>query len=105
MKFDVAWLESFDDKIVIDTIGSKISPLVVNPGKIVLSTQNLYFQPFNNIEPVSFNGMEMMYFDSRCDIDLCLFCRSNNTSKYVYLILNPSSEEGSFYSMWYVSYD
>ena len=32
------------------TDGNKISPLVVNPGKIVLSTVRLYFQPYNNAE-------------------------------------------------------
>lgn len=53
MKFDIMWLESFDEKIIMETIGSKITPLVVNPGKIILSNLNLYFQPFNNIEPVS----------------------------------------------------
>lgn len=52
MTFDMRWLENFDEKIIIETIGSKIAPLVVNPGKIVLTTLNLYFQPFNDIEPV-----------------------------------------------------
>ena len=32
------------------TVGNKVSPLVVNPGKIVLSTTILYFQPYNNAE-------------------------------------------------------
>lgn len=53
VKFEPIWLEDFDEKIVFETLGSKITPLVVNPGKIVLSTLNLYFQPFNNIEPVN----------------------------------------------------
>lgn len=47
------WLEDMDEKIVLEIFGSKITPLVINPGRIILSTLNLYFQPFNNIEPVS----------------------------------------------------
>lgn len=53
MKFDMMWLENFDEKIIEQVMGSRITPLVVNPGKIVLSNLNLYFQPFNNIEPVN----------------------------------------------------
>lgn len=45
------WL-GFDENLAIETIGSRITPLVVNPGKIVLSNMNIFFQPFNNIEIV-----------------------------------------------------
>ena len=34
------------------TVGNKITPLVVNPGRIVLTNVTLYFQPYNNAEPV-----------------------------------------------------
>lgn len=36
----------------METQADKIAPLVVNPGRILLSTERLYFQPYNNIEPV-----------------------------------------------------
>ena len=32
------------------TVGNKITPLVVNPGRIVLTSATLYFQPYNNAE-------------------------------------------------------
>ena len=32
------------------TVGNKITPLVVNPGRIVLTNVTLYFQPYNNAE-------------------------------------------------------
>ncbi|XP_035231706.1 protein FAN-like isoform X2 [Stegodyphus dumicola] len=32
-------------------MGNKITPLVVNPGRILLTTSRLYFQPYNNAEP------------------------------------------------------
>jgi len=48
--FDHCWLESVSERILLKTVGNKISPLVVNPGKIVLTTVTLYFQPYNNAE-------------------------------------------------------
>ena len=38
--------------IYFQTVGNKITPLVVNPGRIVLTNVTLYFQPYNNAEPV-----------------------------------------------------
>ena len=31
-------------------MGNKITPLVVNPGRVVLTDAILYFQPYNNAE-------------------------------------------------------
>ncbi|KAK3925480.1 Protein FAN [Frankliniella fusca] len=50
MGFDALWLEDLYETHVIETQGSKISPLVVNPGHILLTDSALYYQPFNNIE-------------------------------------------------------
>uniref|UniRef100_A0A146LEF4 Protein FAN n=2 Tax=Lygus hesperus TaxID=30085 RepID=A0A146LEF4_LYGHE len=51
VKFDPLWLHDLDEKIVIETTGHKVTPLVMNHGRIVLSTTTLYYQPFNKIEP------------------------------------------------------
>ena len=48
--FDMGSLESVQEKILMKTVGSKITPLVVNPGRIVLTSTTLYFQPYNNVE-------------------------------------------------------
>ena len=37
-------------EILLQTVGSKVTPLVVNPGRIVLTDAILYFQPYNNAE-------------------------------------------------------
>ncbi|KAK7576021.1 hypothetical protein V9T40_012307 [Parthenolecanium corni] len=50
LKFDYAGVKDLDEDIILEENGSKISPLVVNPGKIILTSLSLYFQPFNNIE-------------------------------------------------------
>ena len=49
-EFDSCWLESVHEKILMKTVGNKITPLVVNPGRIVLTSVTLYFQPYNNAE-------------------------------------------------------
>eukprot|EP00111_Clytia_hemisphaerica_P016966 TCONS_00050315-protein len=50
LKFDTSWLEDLYEGIVTETTASKIQPLVCNPGRILLTSLRLYFQPFNNIE-------------------------------------------------------
>jgi len=34
-------------------IAKRITPLVCNPGRVMLTSSRLYFQPFNNADPVS----------------------------------------------------
>ena len=41
------------EKVVFETQANKISPLVVNPGRILLTSSRIYFQPYNNVESVS----------------------------------------------------
>ncbi|XP_078680116.1 protein FAN-like [Branchiostoma floridae x Branchiostoma belcheri] len=49
--FNTSWLETLYEKIVVEMVGDKIDPLVVNPGRIMITSSRLYFQPFNNIDP------------------------------------------------------
>ncbi|XP_067007294.2 protein FAN isoform X2 [Anabrus simplex] len=49
--FDTLWLGDLYEKVILETQGSKITPLVVNPGRILLTSSRLYFQPYNNVEP------------------------------------------------------
>ncbi|CAB3378073.1 Hypothetical predicted protein [Cloeon dipterum] len=49
-KFDPQWMEDFSEQIIFEETANKVSPLVVNPGRVVLTNSILYFQPFNNIE-------------------------------------------------------
>jgi len=46
------WLGDLYEEIILESQGKKITPLVMNPGRIVLTEAALYFQPFNNIETV-----------------------------------------------------
>ncbi|KAF5298434.1 hypothetical protein FQR65_LT01213 [Abscondita terminalis] len=49
VRFDPLWLDLYE-KVVMETQADKVTPLVVNPGRILLSTARLFFQPYNNIE-------------------------------------------------------
>lgn len=51
-RFDPQWLEDFSEQIILELTANKVSPLVNNPGRIVLTNAILYYQPFNNIEKV-----------------------------------------------------
>lgn len=50
LNFDTCWLENIGEKIVFETIGNKVTPLVLNPGRILLTNERLYYQSYNNIE-------------------------------------------------------
>eukprot|EP00795_Rhopilema_esculentum_P001333 gene1333-15731_t len=50
--FNTSWIEDLYEKIILEVTGEKITPLVCNPGKVLLTSSRLYFQPFNNVEPL-----------------------------------------------------
>jgi factor associated with neutral sphingomyelinase activation len=51
LSFDTCWLENIGERIVMETVGNRITPLVLNPGRVLLTNERLYFQPYNNVEP------------------------------------------------------
>lgn len=49
-KFDVHEFEDLSkEQVQFETVVNKISPLVANPGKIILTNMCLYYKPFNNL--------------------------------------------------------
>ena len=49
-------LEDLYETIEYESQGDKITPLVTNPGRIMLTSHRLYFQPFNNVDRVCISG-------------------------------------------------
>lgn len=43
-------------------VGERVTPLVSNPGRIMLTSSLLYFQPFNNVEVVSIAHLSPFLF-------------------------------------------
>jgi factor associated with neutral sphingomyelinase activation len=54
LSFNMSWLEELQEKIIVEMAGEKVTPMVGNPGRVLLTSHRLYFQPFNNaeVEPV-----------------------------------------------------
>lgn len=53
VKFDPLWLEDIYETVLTENTVDEINPLVLNPGRLLLTTKRIYFQPYNNIQPVS----------------------------------------------------
>lgn len=49
VKFDPVWFDSIYEKVICDYVVNEVQPLIVNPGRFLLTNKTLYFQPFNNI--------------------------------------------------------
>jgi len=47
-----ARLDDLYETIVKEVIADHITPLVTNPGRLMLTSSRLYFQPFNNATTV-----------------------------------------------------
>uniref|UniRef100_T1JHX1 WD repeat-containing protein 55 homolog n=1 Tax=Strigamia maritima TaxID=126957 RepID=T1JHX1_STRMM len=105
VKFNPCWLQDLQETIVLEKYGSRISPLVTNPGLIVLTSLRLYFQPFNNAEafPVLKIKLEKITrivkrrFLLR-HVGIELFCSEDNIVPYLFFSLNSREERDSFHN-------
>jgi factor associated with neutral sphingomyelinase activation len=52
VSFNVSWLEDIYEETVVELLGERVTPLVTNPGRIMLTSSRIYFQPYNNVEVV-----------------------------------------------------
>ena len=52
VSFDRSWLEDLYEQVVTEVQASKVLPLVVNPGRVLLTNSRIYFQPYNNMDQV-----------------------------------------------------
>lgn len=52
VSFDTSWLEDLYEQVVAETQANKVLPLVINPGRILLTNSRIYFQPYNNMDQV-----------------------------------------------------
>lgn len=52
VSFDTSWLEDLYEQVVLETQANKVLPLVINPGRVLLTTSRIYFQPYNNMDQV-----------------------------------------------------
>lgn len=50
VSFNISWLEDLYEERLMELSGERVTPLVSNPGRIMLTSSRLYFQPYNNVE-------------------------------------------------------
>lgn len=50
VSFNTSWLEDLYEERILESSGERVTTLVSNPGRIMLTSSRLYFQPYNNIE-------------------------------------------------------
>lgn len=87
VSFDMSWLEDLYEQVVLETQANQILPLVINPGRVLLTTARIYFQPYNNTDQVIIVSLE--YFDQNFysyRLNYALFylasCSQDTTERY-----------------------
>ncbi|KYQ57115.1 Protein FAN, partial [Trachymyrmex zeteki] len=50
VSFDTSWLEDLYEQVILETQANKVLPLVINPGRVLLTNSRIYFQPYNNMD-------------------------------------------------------
>ncbi|KAK0098497.1 hypothetical protein PV326_007758 [Microctonus aethiopoides] len=48
--FDTSWLEDLYEQVVFEVQANKVLPLIINPGRVLLTNRRIYFQPYNNLD-------------------------------------------------------
>jgi len=49
--FDMTWLETLDERPLLETFSTRVTPLVENAGRLMITDRMIYFQHFNNVDP------------------------------------------------------
>eukprot|EP00232_Nephroselmis_pyriformis_P008656 CAMPEP_0182883068 /NCGR_PEP_ID=MMETSP0034_2-20130328/18168_1 /TAXON_ID=156128 /ORGANISM="Nephroselmis pyriformis, Strain CCMP717" /LENGTH=360 /DNA_ID=CAMNT_0025016191 /DNA_START=185 /DNA_END=1263 /DNA_ORIENTATION=- len=74
VKFNSGWFTDDGETLVLELIGSRITPLVVHPGRVVITPLRLYFQPFNVVSSAPILTYQL-------DTVISVMKRSNNLEK------------------------
>lgn len=104
ISFDRSCLEDLYERIVLETKANKITPLVINPGLVLLTSLRLYFQPFNNVEPwphIKINLCDVKRAIRRRfllrQVGLELYCSENSVLKHLFLSFKTQQERDELY--------
>ncbi|XP_048576936.1 protein FAN isoform X2 [Nematostella vectensis] len=101
VSFNTSRLEDLYEKIVMETTAKRITPLVCNPGRVMLTSSRLYFQPFNNADPCPVvkcklsqisRVVKRRYLLRHVGIEIF-----SKDSSQMYLVLNSQSDRDQFY--------
>ncbi|CAL4060245.1 unnamed protein product, partial [Meganyctiphanes norvegica] len=103
-KFDRSLLGDVSETVVLETQASKVTPLVTNPGTVLITTTTLYFQPHNNVEqsPVIKIGLnEIRQVIKRRfllrQVGLEVFCREQCSFQHLFVIFKETEKRNELY--------
>ncbi|XP_060598454.1 protein FAN-like, partial [Ruditapes philippinarum] len=105
VKFNTSWLDDLYEKVELECQADKIMPLVTNPGRLMVTTSRLYFQPFNNVERSPVIKVRLKDIVSLIkrrfllkQIGLEIKCSEHGTSQaHLYLAFKTKDIRDSFY--------
>lgn len=103
-KFDRSLLGDVSETVVLETQASKVTPLVTNPGTVLLTNTTLYFMPHNNVEqsPVIRIGLKEVRqvlkrrFLLR-QVGLEVFCREQCSLHQLFMIFKETDARDELY--------
>ncbi|KAJ3655160.1 hypothetical protein Zmor_014297 [Zophobas morio] len=103
VSFDPLWLDLYE-KVVMETEADKVTPLVINPGRLVLTTARLFFQPYNNVETVPVIKIELNSIKRMVKrrfllrhIGLEIYSGENCNNPHIYLSFRNQAKRDNLY--------
>ncbi|XP_046634671.1 protein FAN-like [Daphnia pulicaria] len=96
--FDPCWLEDLHESIQFEAKVIQVSPLVSNPGRVVLTSSRLYYQPYNR-EPVDVMKIRLASDMERVvrrryllqNSAMEIYCKEHCTTKYLFLAFDKTA--------------
>jgi len=63
-RFNPGWLEDENERVLLEVVGSCITPLCSQPGRVAVTSCRIYFQPFNVVSnnPIQTYQMDQVIF-------------------------------------------
>nr|XP_033328034.1 protein FAN-like isoform X1 [Megalopta genalis] len=106
VSFDTSWLEDLYEQVVLETQASKVLPLVINPGRILLTTSRIYFQPYNNLDqhPVLkiqlkeiINVIKRRFLLRQVGLEINWTKQPENKTEHLFISLNNQHDRDELY--------
>lgn len=105
VQFNKSWLDDLYETIELESQADKITPLVTNPGRVMVTSSRLYFQPFNNVERSPLIRVKLKDIKSLIKrrfllkhIGLEILCDEHSSSqKHLYLAFRSQTDRDTLY--------
>ncbi|XP_076040133.1 protein FAN-like isoform X1 [Oratosquilla oratoria] len=102
--FDRSFLHDLTETPVLEMHTNKVTPLVTNPGTVLLTTARLYFQPHNNIEQHPVLKIDLCHIKQIIkrrfllrQVGLEIFTRETCGTKHLFLTFKDPAERDALY--------